>query len=186
VYQIQNVYRDILSNQNEKGTEYYGMYLGQTYYMGKIGIKDCVAQLKVDHILDYIDNDFTFNLSDNNTRNKLWQTTTSEELRNQKVLDFTKVYVDNNRDYHLIDKDGIRYDTENRSNLALSVDDNKNGRYEDGEERNGNVSLSRFLTTNQASREVNSYTGTISALASKVLSADDITKGTGLSYENIS
>ena len=175
-----------VSNQNEKGTEYYGMYLGQTYYMGKIGNKDCVAQLKVDHILDYIDNDFTFNLSENNTRNKLWQTTTSEELRNQKVLDFTKVYVDNNRDYHLIDKDGIRYDTENRSNLALSVDDNKNGRYEDGEERNGNVSLSRFLTTNQASREVNSYTGTISALASKVLSADDITKGTGLSYENIS
>lgn len=171
-----------------QGEEYYGMYLGQTYYTGKVRDRDIVAQLKVDHILDYIDNDFTFNLLENNTKNKLWQTTTSKELKDRKMLDFSKVYVDDS-ELNLVDKNGIRYDTENRSNLALSVDDNKNGKFStgniDGEERNGNVSLSRFLQTKKASQKAEEYTGFIRAVASKVLSAEDITKGTGLSYENM-
>lgn len=187
-----------------KGQGYYGMYLGETYYTGKIGTNDKIAELKVDHILDYIDNDFTFDLSENSTKDRVWQTTTSKELKDRKLLDFTKVNKD--EQYNLIDKYGIRYDTENRSNLALSVDDNKSGNYWDKDkeeytntDRNGNVSLSRFLKTKNAVEnkdepykdDVNAkngaqqYTGKINAVATKILSADDVTQGKGLSYNNI-
>lgn len=179
------------------GKEYYGMYLGQTYYTGKIGTNDAVAQLKVDSILDYIDNDFTFSSTENSTENRLWKATTSAELKN--VLDWEKVKVERDEDgdpivttddkgnklYNLVDRFGIRYDTENRTNLALSVDDNKQGTNKTDRK---NVLLSRFLNTKHATKDINKteeYTGTISAVATKVLSPDDLEKGTGLSYENI-
>lgn len=170
------------------GTEYYGIYLGETYYTGEIGSNDIVADLKIDHILDYVDNDFTFELKDNNTENKMWQLSSSEELRG--LLDWNKV---NNEAYdatkgfgNLIDRDGIRYDTENRSNLAISVNDNKQGKYSDERTKEGNASLSRFLKTKKLNTDEKVNTGRISAVVSKVLSADDIAIGKGLNYENIS
>lgn len=163
-----------------RGQEYFGTYLGQTYYTGRIGRDDTVAYLKIDHLLDYIDNDFTFSQSENSTKNRVWSTTTSQELRNRKLLNWNKVHHDN---YQLIDKYGIRYDTNNKTNLAISVDDNKKGNADPN--RNGNVSLSRFLNTRKANSDVNGYTAKISAIAMKILSADDISTGKGLSYENI-
>ncbi len=170
---------------NLDGTEYYGMYLGQTYYTGQKGDNDIVAQLKVDHILNYVDNDFTFDLSKNNTKDKLWQATTSNELKN--VLDFEYVnHEEVGGENKLIDRYKIRYDTDNRTNLALSVDDNKNGQDFDNQEReNGNVSLSRFLKTNKEVQTEKDYKADITIFASKVLSANDLEKGKGLSYENI-
>lgn len=165
-----------VDNITLQGTGYYGMYLGQTYYTGTVGKNDVVATLKVDSILDYIDNDFTFNLSDNSTKDRLWRTTTSEELYNHRMLDFDMV---NNTEIegekYLIDKDGIQYDTDNRSNLALSVNSSQDGK--------GNVSLSQFLTTSNAKGE--GYIATINAMASKILSPEDITQGRSLNYENI-
>lgn len=168
------------------GQEYYGMYLGQTYYTGKKGDKDVVAQLKVDHILDYVDNDFTFALSENNTKNRLWSSTTSDELHKNNLLDWNKVH--NQKEgtkCYLIDRAGIRYDTDKKSNLALSVDDNKKGNLDKNRET-GNITLSRFLQTQHEIGEGNSDAyGKISAVATKVISADDVSGGKGLAYENI-
>ena len=60
---------------------YYGRYLGSTYYTGVINDEmDVVADLKLDKILDYVDNDLVFNDGDNKEENGLWKTTTSAEL----------------------------------------------------------------------------------------------------------
>ena len=174
-----------VNNVELAGQEYYGMYLGQTYYTGTIGA-DVVAQLKVDHILDYVDNDFTFALSENNTKNRLWSSTTSDELYKNNLLDWNKVH--NQKEgtkYYLIDRAGIRYDTDKKSNLALSVDDNKKGNL-DEKRKTGNITLSRFLQTQHEIGEGKTATyGQISAVATKVISADDVSKGKGLAYENI-
>ncbi len=158
------------------GQEYYGMYLGQTYYTGQAGKNDQIAGLKVDHILDYIDNDFSFNLAQNNTENRLWKSVTSEELKDK--LDWKKVYQEEDK---LVDRFGVQYDTENRSNLALSVDSNKKG----NDKNNGNSSISRFLNTKNATGKKDEYTGKMSIALSKVLSADDVAIGKSLSFENI-
>lgn len=191
---------EIVKDDNNKitltGQGYYGMYLGQMYYTGNIGTNDKVAELKVDHILDYIDNDFTFDLSENSTKDRLWQTTTSDELYNRRLLDFGKVNTekedgqDGTIRYNLIDQYGIRYDTDNRINLALTVDDNKSGKYynkdkDEYEDRKGNVSLSKFLKNKNAIDDEEKYSGKIKATATKVLSADDVTQGKGLTYNNI-
>ena len=56
------------------GKGYYGMYIGSAYYTGSNSGKDVIAQLKVDRIIDYVDNDFTFNQTENSMKNKLWET----------------------------------------------------------------------------------------------------------------
>lgn len=155
------------------------MYLGETYYTGNVGKNDTVAQLKVDQILDYVDNDFVFSSSENDTKNRTWRTTTTKELLNKNVLDQNKVLLDEER--YLIDKKDVRYETDHRSNLLLSVDSNKKGNVTEG-----NISLSRFLNTKNATKESTDYTGKINVVVSKVLSSEDVTKGTGLNYENIS
>lgn len=174
-----------------KGQDYYGMYLGETYYTGKIGNNDVITELKIDHILDYVDNDLVFDEAKNNTQNKVWGSVTSQDLRDRNLLNWDKMnkeiedggyeegYQEQRKIYYLTDKFGIRYDTKNRSNLILSANDNKLGKYGDGGE-NGegrNASLSRFLKTKAK--------GSISLITSKLLSADDIDSNTGLSYENI-
>lgn len=174
-----------IDNVELKGQEYYGMYLGQTYYTGVKG-DDVVAQLKVDHILDYVDNDFTFALSENNTKNRLWSSTTSEELQENNLIDWNNVHkIKEGANNYLIDRKGIRYDTDNKTNLALSVDDNKKGNLEDNRKK-GNITLSRFLETVWENKEAKNTYGQISAIATKVISADDVSQGKGLAYENIS
>lgn len=180
-----------ISNVTLEGQEYYGMYLGEAYYTGKAGENDIVAELKVDHILDYIDNDFTFSQSENNTQNRLWTTTTSGELYQNNMLNWNKVnWIEQEENgitkKYLIDKFGVKYDTKNKSNLALSVDDNKSGTLTNDKTRTGNVSLSKFLKTNKQKHDKEECAGTISAIATKVISADDISNGKGLAYENIS
>lgn len=174
-----------IDNVTLKGQEYYGMYLGQTYYTGVKG-NDVVAQLKVDHILDYVDNDFTFALSENNIKNRLWSSTTSEELQKNNLIDWDNVHkIKEGENNYLIDRKGIRYDTDNKTNLALSVDDNKKGNLEDNRKK-GNITLSRFLETVFENRDAKNTYGQISAVATKVISADDVSLGKGLAYENIS
>lgn len=161
-----------------KGQGYYGMYLGETYYTGKIGANDKVAMLKVDNILDYVDNDFTFSSSENNKPNRLWQAVTSAELIEGKVLDKENVNLDKTN--NLIDNKGIRYTTDKKTNLALSVDSNKAGNNQDGK---GNEKLSDFKYPVKSKE--GQTNGMISVVATKVIAADDVSLGKGLSYENI-
>ena len=46
--------------------------------------------------------------------------------------------------------------------------------------------MSKFLKTNKQKYDKEECAGTISAIATKVISADDINNGKGLAYENIS
>ncbi len=180
------------------GEEYYGIYLGETYYTGKIGKDDVVAELKVDHILDYVDNDFTFDQRKNNSKDKLWAAMTSKELYDNHLLNWNKVHIERDKNgkpifqdkdqqkyYSLIDRFGMHYDRESGSNLQLSVDDNKNGTLTTKTNRDGNVSLSRFLKTNKQELTKDEYTGKIRMSVSKVLSGDDVSIGKSLSYENM-
>ncbi len=223
------------------GSEYYGMYLGQTYYTGEIGANDKVVDLKVDNILDYLDNNLTFNAADNAQNDRLWSTKKSEELAT--VLDWSTARVEQGYSEHtkdtgkyykynkyydkdgkmiladdgtlltdikenvsrfasdsenqlqnivnfrkavkygnIVDEKGIRYDTDNRSNLLMSVDSNRKGNETDSTV--GNKLLSRFLVTTKKSSDENDTTGRINLLASKTLSAIDVEEGTALNYTN--
>ncbi len=150
------------------GSEYYGMYLGENYYKGVSGINDTEAILKVNNVLDYVDNDLAFRTSDNKSINNIWQAVTSKFLNENKLLDFEtlKDNVVGEEDKYLVDKDKIRYDIDGKkSNLALSIDTSRND-------------ISKFLSKNE--------NGNIRLVASKVLSAQDLSEGRGLEYENIS
>lgn len=223
------------------GSEYYGMYLGETYYTGNIGANDKVVDLKVDNILDYLDNNLTFNAADNAQNDRLWSTKKSEELAT--VLDWSTARVEQGYSEHtkdtgkyykynkyydkdgkmiladdgtlltdikenvsrfasdsenqlqnivnfrkavkygnMVDEKGIRYDTDNRSNLLMSVDSNRKGNETDSTV--GNKLLSRFLVTTKMSSEEEKTTGRVNLLASKTLSAIDVEEGTALDYTN--
>ena len=74
-----------------RGQEYYGMYLGQTYYTGQVGTFDEVVDLKVDNLMDYLDNNLTFSATSNSTDNHLWSAKKSEELAT--VIDWSMASV---------------------------------------------------------------------------------------------
>ena len=175
----------------DNNTEYYGRYLGQYYYTGTPNATyDVASEIKVNKILDLLDNDFTFSQNANSAKNRMWKTTTSEELKNG-ILDFESISklgnnVGFNVDNYLLFKDNsdglidnyqVKYDTGNRSNLLLSVDTNRNG----SNVAKGNESLSKFLK-NTGSADVT--TGKITLVASKILTTEDVHKGTALAYDN--
>ena len=76
------IYRVKHKTIGDTTNDYYGRYLGSTYYTGKVGANDVVSELKVDEILDYIDNNLVFESDDNtiDTVNRFWRSTTASEL----------------------------------------------------------------------------------------------------------
>ena len=188
------------------GSTYYGRYLGSTYFTGRINEDmDVLAELKVDKVLDYIDNDLVFNNDDNRGEDRLWKTTTAAELFSDGMLNETtysyyqdgELISDNAQiqankealDKKLVDSDGRAYNTEQRSNLAISLDD----RVRDDYGQPGAPALEEDTTTNKKftnfliprySREksLDSF-GTISLYASKVISPED--ENDDMVYENI-
>lgn len=155
---------------------YYGRYLGSVYYTGKIGNKDVVAELKIDKILDYIDNDLVFDNSQNNGENSLWKTTTSQELLASGLINR-----DAFKDGKLLDSDKRAYDTAERSNLAILLDDRIKDYTNPSEDKTVNKDISKFLTP-RYSNGANSF-GTVNLVASKVIAAED--KSEDMTYENV-
>ncbi len=96
-YQSSGTYNNVPTGDGTKkevtllGTEYYGMYLGQTYYRGEVGNNDEVVDLKVDNLMDYLDNNLTFSATSNSTDNHLWSAKRSEELAT--VIDWSMASV---------------------------------------------------------------------------------------------
>lgn len=180
-------------NPHSGTTGYYGRYLGSTYYTGKINdAMEVIAELKMDKILDYVDNDLVFNNDDNRGENNLWKTTTTKELYEENMLNkFTYTYYDSNgkpvtdntttEDYKLVDADGRAYDTNERSNLALSLDDRVRDDLPDDQDTTVNKKFSKFLFPRYA--DSNESIGIISLSTSKVLSPED--KTDDMTYENI-
>lgn len=182
-------------NPHSGNDGYYGRYLGSTYYTGAINSdKEVVAELKLDKVLDYIDNDLVFNNDDNKSENELWKTTTTEELYTDGMLNkSTYTYYDSTGQvvgsttgnweiYKLVDANGRAYDTTERSNLALSLDDRVRDDYAANEiDSTVNKLFSQFLLPRR-SNSLESF-GQISLTASKVLSPEDETDD--MIYENV-
>ncbi len=166
---------------------YYGKYLGDTYYTGTIGTKDIVAELKVDKILDYVDNNMLIDLSKNTETDKHWNTVTDAELIEQGLISeklFSTVEEQNKQDGEiqvisskkLLDADGILYDVDTRHNLAVSVDD----KISSGDGDNMNKLLSIFLKPYVSNKSASS--GNVYMVASKVLAGEEDTEN--MTYDN--
>ena len=167
---------------------YYGRYLGSLYYTGVIGNKDVVAELKIDKILDYIDNDLVFDNTQNNGTNNLWKTTTSQELYDSGLINinvFKKVKMDDKEDapeeVKLVDSNNIVYDTKERSNLAILLDDRIKDYANPADDKTVNKDISKYLTPRYANG-AESF-GLVNLVASKVIAAEESTEN--MTYENI-
>ena len=128
------------------GTIYY---TGQEYNDNS----DAVVTTKIEKVLDYVDNNAVFNAEVNDfIENNAWTTITTKELREQDLLEPTemtedeynqwlslseeqkalnaKTYIhtsDQNNDgedeYYIVDSDGVRYETDQKNNLVVNVND---------------------------------------------------------------
>ncbi len=165
-YTSDGEYRIIEKTLTEDGRDnYYGTYMGKAYYSNIVGDTDTLVDLKVSKILDYIDNDME--PSEKNTgKDHTWDRTTSDSMMtgdgyNGRYLKHSVFTKDAER-YRLIDKDGIAYDTEKKSNLVVYRDDRRadDGKdlqnlkglneteakaYDDKNSSMYNVSISRYM-----------------------------------------
>lgn len=97
-----------------------GEYVGSIYYYGESGnTDDAVVSSTVRQLVDYIDNDATFSGTSNATANTSWSNVTASELKSMVAPDI--ISSQNNEDV-ILDSREIRYETENRNNLIVSVD----------------------------------------------------------------
>ena len=181
--------------------DYYGKYIGSTYYTGNVqnakyvNAKDEVSMIKINGVLDYVDNDMVLDTSINNKENAYWRAVTSKELAQRGLIDpniFKEVstdVADSKRIADLIlsmitltDNRERRYDSEqNGSRLALVVDDSKDSMVTGRADTTLNKSITKFLlpevnNQNSSSAYINIYT-------SKTLSSSSDTND--MSYDNI-
>ena len=163
-----------LSSYDSLGSGYYGRYLGQMYYTGNKG-NDVVAKVKVNKVLDYVDNDITFSPAENTGTDHLWAATSSKILVDSGLV---------NGPAPLVDDHGIRYSTnddnlidnkELSSHLAVSVDDRTSA---SGEAINNK--LSKYLLPEKVNDE-NSF-GVITLVTSKVIGSETDTEN--MEYDN--
>ena len=183
----------------DKDSDYYGSYLGSTYYIGKTKYEssdneDVVAELKLNKILDYVDNNLVFNTEANKNTDGFWSTIRSRELAlsghiekgNFKTVNDSGEIVDEvptdlTRGI-LLDSDGVAYDTDKRSNLAVLQDFiTKDYETKEEQEKIANYNITRFLSP-RASLALDSF-GTVNIVLTKVIAAEEDTKE--MNYENV-
>lgn len=116
--------------KNSKGTlenpKALGEYVGTIYYYGEDkelfdygngNKQDNIVTSRVRQVVDYIDNDVVFSGNLNNTQDMSWSAITVDELR---------PHIDNSiidSEGRILDEDGISYTTDNRTNIAVSADE---------------------------------------------------------------
>lgn len=117
-----------------------GTYLGSTYYNGtnNEGNKDVVSTSRVRQLVDYVDNDASFAVQNNMTLDHSWRTVKEAELLGQadENGNYTNRIVSQSEGIFSLKDDGtidasvgsikddkgVKYNTENRSNIILSID----------------------------------------------------------------
>ena len=180
-YRIQK--KNINVDTNKKvaaDNTYYGRYLGSVYYTGVLGDKDVIAELKIDKILDYVDNDLVFDNRKNNGENNLWKTTTSKELWDSGLIS-KNAFKTIEGEHKLVDPNGRVYDTTERSNLAILLDDRIKDYTNPALDKTVNKDISKYLKPRYASG-IESF-GTVYLMASKTIAAEESTED--MTYENI-
>lgn len=149
-----------------------GKYLGTNYYTGNIG-NDKVVSTRVRQVVDYVDNDAIFTPAMNSTENHIWKTTNITELAgngydSERLIDKTVI-----SQYELLDKHGVSYITDYKTNVILSVDTINNS------ELTGNSGFEAKLLPYEYDQEA--YKSQIELTVTKTTSAQD----KDLSYDNI-
>lgn len=190
-YASDDEYRIIEKTMTTGDDNYYGRYLGSTYFTSNVTEKDTVVDLKIDKILDYIDTDLSFKSSSNQDTDHFWETTTSEALRtgdgiNGSLVDrnlFVNVNKDttnNTEDLKLVNLKGVAFDSDLMSNLAVSMDDRNN---DDQTDNVINKQLSKFLEPKTVKTTAEEYSGYVALTTEKLISSETDTDN--LRFENI-
>jgi len=195
------LYKD---NVNSPNDGYFGRYMGRTYHAEEVGDHDVIVELKFDKILDYVDNNAVFRQQNQIGNNTLWATTTSGylgvyDLLKDTVFEFGKpANFDLLKDKtgYITDKKGERYDTDQKSNLVISVDDStKDENRQIGEVNTSgtsnserNMSLAKFIqprvTIDQKDKEqIERYSGHIDLVTSKEFATSADTEN--MQFENV-
>lgn len=190
-YASDDEYRIIEKTMTTGDDNYYGRYLGSTYFTSNVTEKDTVVDLKIDKVLDYIDTDLSFKSSSNQDTDHFWETTTSEALRtgdgiNGSLVDrnlFVNVNKDttnNTEDLKLVNLKGVAFDSDLMSNLAISMDDRNN---DDQTDNVINKQLSKFLEPKTVKTTAEEYSGYVALTTEKLISSETDTDN--LRFENI-
>ncbi len=151
-YYVENVGR-VYANDFEKVLP-YGTYLGRIYYLGreltdgekeeskKDGIKEeILVSTKLHQMIDYIDSDIDFIVTDNNTKDQSWATTQIQYLLDNKLVDPEVVKV--------VDEEGNLITKDEEGKIPVTAKDRYN-------EETGEFTLSegeRFTIINKDYRE---------------------------------
>jgi len=109
-----------------------GEYVGSIYYRGAKGSStDGIVTTKVRQMIDYVDNNAVFTAASNTGVNKSWRVLRVSEInagdlpdgRSSVELDERIIEIDEETGIKFISDDkGISYDTENRNNIVISID----------------------------------------------------------------
>jgi len=108
----------------------YGSFVGAIYYKGRnISTAEAnelrIVPVKVERLIDWVDNDATFEKSNNESSGKYWVAVTEEELIEKGLIDPREILEDpadpSSIAYYKDEKDR-KYTSENKKNIALSVD----------------------------------------------------------------
>ena len=102
----------------------YGLFVGDIYYRGVNGDDTNIVAvpITVNKILDFIDNDTTFLLDNNNVAGKYWSTITEDELRENGYVSANGLFVNAAGERYYKDENNRRYTTDEKKNLVVSVD----------------------------------------------------------------
>ena len=175
---LKNYYKEIndlgtsdkimVRTKNKTGNNYYGKFLGNLYYTGDIG-DDVIAEIKVNKILDYIDNNLSFKGEENDGEDHYWTTITQDELFEQGLVT-RDAFLDTSSGTlsssvkQLLDYNNTVFNTRDKHNLIISMDD-----------KNKNNNLSRFIKPKE--------NGEIYVTANVVVSSETDTEK--MSYFNV-
>lgn len=148
-----------------KNDNLIGHYVGSIYYLGAAGDPaDSVVTSRVRQLVDYIDNDVTFDGKLNAVANMSWSNAEIDELRNH--IDPSMIQNIDGVDT-IVDENGISYKTDRRNNLVLSVDNDKTS----DTIHNGEfiVHLTPYVAATSTGAP---YSSSMSLLVTKYVSAD--------------
>ena len=198
--------RKVRTRKVRTGKDYYGKYLGSTYYTGDlqnnryVSEKDEISMVKINGVLDYVDNDMVFDTSINEKENAYWRAVTSKELSNRGLIN-KKIFstltknangeevIDNKPNntidwivskLTLTDNKARRYDSDmSGSRLALVVDDSGTT----GQSANTlNKSITTFLLPEVSN--IDRSSAFINLFTTKLISSSEDTRD--MSYDNVS
>ena len=181
-------YRKIEKTMTNGNDNYYGKYLGSTYFLSTIKDTDTIVDLKVDKILDYIDTNLTFPAAKNKDTDHSWATTTADALVsgdgvNGSLLKKSLFSTDSTGNIikKLTNLKGVSFETTLSSNLAVSMDD----RISDNQDINTivNQKLSKFLEPKTTATTADKYSGYVVLTTEKLISSETDTDN--LRFENL-